>query len=212
MLPILYSFRRCPYAIRARMALRYSGIQVALREVILADKPNEMLLSSPKGTVPVLILDDGTVIDESRDIMSWAICQNDPDCWAGGNGENWQQAQPLIEINDNAFKQSLDRYKYADRFPEYPASHYRQQAEDFIQQLESRLSGQPFLLGQNISVADIAIFPFIRQFAFVDKNWFDQSEYTAVQMWLKGLLELALFTDIMVKEAQWKPGDELQLF
>ena len=207
MLPILYSFRRCPYAIRARMALRYSGIQVALREVILADKPEEMLISSPKGTVPVLILVDGTVIDESLDIMSWAISQNDPDCWAGENGEYWQQAQSLIEINDNAFKQSLDQYKYADRFPEYPASHYRLQAEDFIQQLESRLSRQSYLLGQNISVADIAIFPFIRQFAFVDKNWFDQSEYTAVQMWLNGFLALPLFTDIMVKEAQWKPGD-----
>ena len=212
MSPILYSFRRCPYAIRARMVLRYSDIKVELREVVLADKPAEMLMCSPKGTVPVLVPDKGDVIDESLDIMRWALAQNDPDGWAGENGEYWQQAQELIDINDNAFKQSLDQYKYADRFPEHPVSFYRQQAEVFIQQLEHRLSGQYFLLGKNISVADIAIFPFIRQFAFVDKAWFDQSEYRALQAWLKGLLELSLFVDIMQKYSQWKTGDAPRIF
>lgn len=212
MLPILYSFRRCPYAIRARLTLKYSGIPVELREVILADKPEEMLQASPKGTVPVLILEDGTILEESLDIMNWALNHNDPDNWLVNDDTTVEKIKQLIDINDGPFKQHLDHYKYAVRFPEHSAEYYRDQADDYLGNLNSQLKGSSYLFGDQLSFVDIAIFPFIRQFAFVDKKWFDKNDYHELQSWLKSMLEMQLFADVMQKYSQWKPGDETIVF
>ena len=203
MLPILYSFRRCPYAIRARMAIKYSGIAVELREVVLSSKPEQMLAASPKGTVPVLILPDGSIIDESVDIIHWALSINDPENWRPENDGLLQQSIDLISMNDDSFKDNLDHYKYANRYPEFPAEQYRDQAETFLQQLENLLEKNNYLFDKQTTIADIAIFPFIRQFAFVDKNWFDQSPYKNLQSWLEKILGMELFTEIMNKYPQW---------
>ena len=190
-LPILYSFRRCPYAIRARLAIAYTGIPVEIREVHLKHKPEQMLAVSPKGTVPVLQLPDGKVIDESLDIMRWALAQHYPEHWldAGEDAEN------LIQWNDGDFKYYLDRYKYADRYPEYPASYYRSQGEMFLAELESKLSQTRCLGGNQFSIADAAIFPFIRQFGAVDSRWFISSHYQ--------YLASDLFGIAMVKYPVW---------
>jgi glutathione S-transferase len=209
MLPILYSFRRCPYAMRARLALLYSGVAVELREVVLRDKPVEMTKLLDQATVPILLLADGTVIDESWDIILWALRQNDPDMWLGENESNLFDSEMLLEMNDFSFKADLDHYKYADRYPEHTQEYYRAQGEEFLQELEETLTGSRFLLGENISAADIAIFPFIRQFAFVDKPWFDQASYPNLQIWLQGFLDASLFESIMVKLPAWKQGDEV---
>ena len=198
-LPILYSFRRCPYAIRARLAIAYTGIPVEIREVHLKHKPEHMLAISPKGTVPVLQLPDSTVIDESLDIMRWALAQNDPEHWLDAVGD----AERLIEWNDGDFKYYLDRYKYADRYPEYPASYYRSQGELFLAALESKLSQNPHLGGRHFSMADAAIFPFIRQFAAVDSQWFVSSGYPYLIHWLDGLVLSDLFLSVMVKYPTW---------
>lgn len=208
-LPIFYSFRRCPYAIRARLAIKASGIAVELREVVLAEKPDELLYISPKATVPVLQLTDGKVIDESVDIMQWALQKNDPQYFLSADVN---EINNLIGINDNDFKQNLDRYKYADRFPEHSCEYYREQCEGFLQQLEYRLSNSLYLISNEISMADIAIFPFIRQFAFVDKRWFDESEYKKLNEWLTKMLESELFNEVMIKYPQWQPGVEDVVF
>ena len=199
MKPILYSFRRCPYAMRARFALIYAGIQLEHREILLKNKPQAMLDVSPKGTVPVLVLEDVQVIDESLDIMLWALEQHDPDDWLSHK----EQALALIDINDNTFKQWLDKYKYADRFPEYSQNDYRSQAELFLQKLEQQLCQFTFLCGEQPILADFAIFPFIRQFAFVDKAWFDKAPYPKLQTWLNTHLESSLFEKVMYKHPVW---------
>jgi len=210
-LPILYSFRRCPYAIRSRMTLHYSNIQVEHREVILKNKPSSMLSYSPKGTVPVLVLPDGNVIDESREIIDWALKENDPDDWNMSQGPSiceisvsddaarHKEIEILIEKNDSYFKQYLDKYKYSDRYPERPQEFYRHKAEEFLSELEYRLSRTDYLLSSKISKADISIFPFVRQFAFVDKIWFDLSEYSFLKRWLESFLQSDLFNAVMVK-------------
>jgi glutathione S-transferase len=205
-LPILYSFRRCPYAIRARLALAYAGIPVEIREVQLKHKPEEMLAVSPKGTVPVLQLPDGKVIDESLDIMRWALAQNDPEHWLN-TGED---AERLIQWNDGDFKYYLDRYKYADRYPEFTSSHYRSQCEKFLIELESKLSQNPFLGGCYFSIVDAAVFPFIRQFTAVDKQWFDSSNYQHLKNWLSEVLESELFISVMVKYHETKMGNDFR--
>ena len=189
-LPQLYSFRRCPYAMRARLALYGSGMEVELREVVLRDKPVELQELSPKATVPVLVTVEGQVIDESLDIMLWALGQSDPEKWLL-QGTELKKAIALIDQNDGEFKHWLDHYKYADRFPEYPASYYREQAEMFIAQLEQKLTSQRYLMADRLSVADVAIFPFIRQFAHVDILWFDQAPYPKVQSWLASLMAVS---------------------
>lgn len=199
-LPVLYSFRRCPYAMRARMALRYSGIQVDVHEVSLKNKPQAMLQISPKGTVPVLAIPNGAVIDESLNIMRWALAQHDPEDWLMlGAPTLGQEAEVLIAENDGAFKQALDHYKYATRFPEHPAEFYRAEGEVFLQALELRLSKTRYLCREQCSLPDIAIFPFIRQFTSVDEAWFRQAPYPALENWLKQLLESRLFISIMEK-------------
>ena len=211
-IPILYSFRRCPYAIRARLAIKVSNIQVELREVLLADKPKALLDCSPKGTVPVLVLPDETVIDESLDIMWWALTQQDPQNWLGSTGTQRDKMNRLIDSNDTKFKQHLDHYKYADRFPEQSMEYYRQQAESFLLQLEENLRKNQYLITDKMSLADMAIFPFVRQFAFVDKKWFEQSEYKNLQIWLNNLLADKLFIEVMQKYSRWLPGDIVQRF
>lgn len=202
-LPILYTFRRCPYAIRARLSIAVSGVSVEYREVALRNKPQAMLLISPKGTVPVLQLADGCVIDQSLDIMLWALALNDPQQWLQGEKSLPDAAKALIDTNDGPFKFWLDRYKYADRYPEQPAEHYRQQAEEFLKNLERLLGAQEYLLGARLSIADIAIFPFIRQFAAVDKAWFAASDYVRLQNWLDELLGSDLLSEVMVKREAW---------
>ena len=204
MFPILYSFRRCPYAIRARLALRVSATPYELREVQLRDKPASMLAASPKGSVPVLLLPDGQVIDESWDIMVWALQQNDPDDWLGRDRQYLKQAAALVTINDTTFKSALDRYKYPDRHPEHPQSHYRAEGEQFLRQLEERLQVNAYLLGERLTIVDMAVLPFIRQFAAVEQSWFDQSPYPKLRNWSAALIHSALFTAIMQKYPVWR--------
>jgi glutathione S-transferase len=156
---------------------------------------------SPKGTVPVLQLDN-RIIDESIEVMAWALEQSDPDNWLALDLE--QQQKSLIEENDNSFKAWLDKYKYWDRFPEQSQQAYRGQAENFISKLDKNLNEQRYLLGNKICVADMAIFPFIRQFAFVDKDWFDQTNYLGLQRWLGEILDSSLFTQVMKKHSVWQ--------
>ncbi|QKZ03773.1 glutathione S-transferase [Pseudomonas eucalypticola] len=193
---ILYSFRRCPYAMRARMALRYSGAAVEIREVSLKAKPADMLAASPKGTVPVLLLDDGRVIDESLDIMRWALARHDPDGWLQADAE---AMATLLADNDGRFKQALNRYKYAERHPEHPMTHYRDQGCEFLQVLEGRLERGPWLCGDRMSLADVALAPFVRQFRGVDLAWFAQAPYPRVREWIEAFIESSLFTAIMAR-------------
>ena len=200
MTAILYSFRRCPYAMRARMALAVSGHQVELREVVLRDKPASMIAASPKGTVPVLILPGGEVIDESLDIMRWALGLHDPEGWLAGDDK------ALIAANDGPFKQHLDRYKYATRFGSDPLEH-RAAGMAWLSELEARLESSDFLRGARRTLADIAIFPFVRQFAATDDQWFEAQPVPYVREWLRGLTGSELFARVMTRRSVWQPGD-----
>ena len=192
---LLYSFRRCPYAMRARLALRYSGVPVRIIEVSLKAKPAEMLALSPKGTVPVLSV-EGRVIEQSLEIMQWALAQHDPDDWL-------LQGDPavlaLIAENDQVFKHHLNRYKYAERYLEQPMEHYRAEGEVFLQKLEGLLAEREYLLAEHLSLADAALAPFVRQFAHVDREWFAGTPYQRLQIWLQRFLESPLFTAVMAK-------------
>ena len=207
-LPILYSFRRCPYAMRARMALAASGAEVMLREVLLKDKPAELLAASPKATVPVLVLSDGRVIEESLDVMQWVLEHHDPLGWleSAALDSDW-----IIEC-DGDFKHWLDRYKYADRYPEHTAEDYRQKAESFIQKLEDQLSVSDWVGGDAANAVDVALFPFIRQFAGVDPSWWQQAPYPKVRQWLENWLNSALFSAIMAKYPRWESGQPGERF
>ena len=196
--PVLYSFRRCPYAMRARMALAVSGTTVEMREVVLRDKPQAMLDASPKGTVPVLILDDGTVVDESIDVMRWALGRTDPEGWLAGDDRD------LIAAIDGPFKHHLDRYKYAARHDTDPEEH-RAACYAILQQFEARLTAAAYLCGDAVTMADAATMPFVRQFAGADREWFDAQPIPKVQAWLATQTESDLFKGIMVKRAQWVP-------
>lgn len=198
-MPTLYSFRRCPYAMRARMALRYSSVAVEIVEVSLKAKPPEMLALSSKGTVPVLSL-DGRVIEQSLEIMQWALEQNDPQDWLLKDDPAAQQlGAALIEANDQTFKLHLNRYKYAERYPEHPMEHYRAEGEVFLRKLDELLQQRAYLVADHLSLADIALAPFIRQFAHVDREWFAQTPYRHLQAWLQKILESDLFTSVMAK-------------
>ena len=196
----LYSFRRCPYAMRARMALRYSGVAVNIVEVSLKAKPAEMLALSSKGTVPVLSV-DGQVIDESLAIMHWALAQSDPQDWLLKDDPVGQQLiAGLIEENDQVFKLHLNRYKYAERYPEQPMAFYRAEGEVFLRRLDQLLEGRDYLLAEHPSLADVALMPFVRQFAHVDREWFGQTPYLRLQAWLQQFLESDLFIGVMQKQ------------
>ncbi len=184
------------------MALAYSGIECELRELVLRDKPADMLKHSPKGTVPVLITTSGEVLDESSAIMLWALEQHDPDDWL----QNQAASMQLIKHNDHSFKPLLDRYKYADRYPELSAAEHRELTLPHLEMLNQRLHKSAFLLGDTIRLADTALFPFIRQYAFVDKPWFDELPFTELQQWLNGLLDAALFQTVMPKFKLFNDG------
>lgn len=207
-LPVLYSFRRCPYAMRARLAIKYSDIEVELREVKLKEMPASLTRLSTDKTVPLLLLPDGSVIEESWDIMKWAINNNDPDNYLGSENSNLQDAEMLVETNDYSFKDDLDHYKYADRHPDHTMEHYRSAGEEFLLELEKRLTATNYLSSDSVSISDIAIFPFIRQFAHVDKNWFSDAPYPRLQAWLNGLLDSDLFISVMSKNTVWNEGDD----
>lgn len=198
MLPVFYSFRRCPYAMRARLALVASGVSVSLREIRLRDKPDAFLQASPSGTVPCLVTKDLT-IDESLDIMVWALRQNDPEGWLSMPEEGWQ----LIARCDGPFKHALDRTKYATRYPEADRETERAKASGFLLELDERLQGH--LFGRP-TLADYAILPFVRQFAFTDKDWFDEQGWPSLQLWLDGFLQSGIFNEIMPKYPVWQPG------
>ena len=190
--PILFSFRRCPYAIRARLALLVSDTAFEIREVKLSDKPAELRAASPKATVPVLVLADGQVIDESLDIMRWALSRSDPEGWLGGDDA------ALIATNDGAFKHHLDRYKYPERHDTDPAEH-RAACLGILAELETRLRGAGYLCGDRRSLTDAAIVPFVRQFAAVDRGWFAAQPLPEVQRWLSGWLASPLFEQAMAR-------------
>jgi glutathione S-transferase len=204
--PILYSFRRCPYAMRARMAIAVSGVKVELREIVLRDKPPEMLAASPKGTVPVLCLAEGRVIDESLDIMRWALGVNDLEDWLASDDPS------LIATNDGPFKAALDRYKYPHRYDIVDATPYRLAGWQILSDLNAKLADKVFLAGENPGLADIAIFPFVRQFAATDQAWFDNQDAEALQNWLARLTTSPLFENIMQRFPKWQAGEPERIF
>lgn len=210
-LPVLYSFRRCPYAMRGRMALKVSGIGVELREVILRDKPAAMLEASPKGTVPVIDLRhrNGPVIDESLAVMRWALDKNDPENWLGIDPD---LTAALIAENDGSFKHHLDRYKYANRYKDANEEYHRSEGAVFLNKLNERLDNGENLFGVKRSLADIAIFPFVRQFKIADTDWFDAQSFHNVQAWLNRHIAGDLFTSVMEKYGAWQPGDAAVIF
>ncbi|WP_338422420.1 glutathione S-transferase [Acetobacter musti] len=197
--PVLYSFRRCPYAMRARMGLLVSGVRAEVREVLLRKKPAAMLAASPKGTVPVLVLPDAEVIDESLDVMRWALGQSDPEGWLEGADFG------LIGACDGAFKFHLDRYKYFTRYGCDPLEH-RAAGVRFLEGLEARLAGG-FLCGTRFGLTDAAVAPFVRQFAGVDRAWFDELPLPRVRGWLERFVGSALFARAMCRYAPWRAGD-----
>ena len=198
--PVLYSFRRCPYAIRARLALAVSGTRCELREVKLSAKPHAMLTASPKGSVPVLVLPDGQVIDESLDIMRGALMNRDPEGWLT------RTDAALIAANDGPFKHGLDRYKYPERHGGDPLAH-RETCLAFLREIDRRLAASGQLCGAARGLADAAIMPFVRQFAAVDREWFDTQSLPHLQTWLAGHLASALFDAVMMRVNPWSPGD-----
>lgn len=205
---ILYSFRRCPYAMRARLAIIYSGVSVELREVVLKDKPTSLLAYSEKATVPVLVTAEKYVIDESRDIMNWALKQADPNDWLCKDNPQLQtQIMQLIDENDGEFKTYLDKYKYADRYPEYTEVEHREHALQFINQLELLLNLHQNLIQDEVCLADMAIFPFVRQFSMVEPDWFKEAPLPKLRAWLQRHLDSPLFHTAMTKYPQWSAGD-----
>ena len=206
--PILYSFRRCPYAMRARLALASSGLSYELREVALRNKPPELLAVSPKGTVPVLVLPCGEVIDESLDVMLWALRQHDPEGWLTGDVDGMQA---LIGTNDGNFKQHLDRYKYPNRHAAehtgdaqaFAASH-RAAGADWLVSLQNRLLKKNWLFGDRASLADMAVLPFVRQFAHTDAAWFAAQPWPQLAAWLARFEASALYLGVMDKPMQWQ--------
>ncbi len=205
-LPILFSFRRCPYAMRARLALASSRQEVTHREVDLKERPKELYAASPKGTVPVLILPDDTVLQESLDIMHWALQQNDPEDWSPTTLEKTTLTKSLIQQNDGDFKFHLDRYKYANRYENTDADHHREAASKILATWQTRLEKSAFLTGPRFALADGALAPFVRQFALADPRWFDAQAWPHLQSWLKNLLSSARFQGIMQKHKVWTPA------
>lgn len=207
MRPILYSFRRCPYAMRARLAIASAGIEVELREVILRDKPSELRAASPKATVPVLI-DGETVVDESRDIMDWALGRNDPESWRDmpDAGEDW------IAAIEGPFKTALDRYKYHTRYEGVDPTEERAKAADILWRVDAQLRETAWLFGPRPSLADMATVTFVRQFANTDRAWFEAQDWDGVRRWLDAFTASERFAAIMSKYPQWQSGDAPTLF
>ncbi len=204
--PVLYSFRRCPYAIRARLALASANISCELREVALRNKPAEMLALSPKGTVPVLQLADNSVIEESRDIMRWALSRHDPEGWLSANRA---ATEALIDDNDEHFKPRLDAYKYHLHHPQQTVTELRQQCLPMLTRLDEclRTHAGKALLGKQKTLADYALLPFVRQFAAVDRSHFESLKLPGLQNWLKSFEDSPVFLQVMKKHPPWSSGD-----
>jgi glutathione S-transferase len=206
-LPVLYSFRRCPYAMRARLALQASGQSCALREVVLAQKPRALLDVSSKATVPVLVLPDGFVLEQSLDIMRWALQRHDPWAWLPDPGKAVQQCEQDIANNDGPFKYHLDRYKYPHRFGLTDGRADRDAAAVWLRQWDQRLQSQPALAGSQWGLADAALAPFVRQLAHTDAPWFADQPWPALRHWLAAFESSDLFAAVMDKRAAWHPND-----
>jgi glutathione S-transferase len=207
-LPVLYSFRRCPYAMRARLALAVSGQVCELREVVLRNKPAALLQASPKGTVPVLVLSDGQVLDQSLDIMLWALARNDPGGWLAPSHGSLADMLALIESCDGPLKQALDRCKYPNRYPDADTATARHQAAMWLRQLESRLNRHPYLCGTHAALADMAIAPFVRQFAAIDSDWWQSQPWPRLYAWLGQWQQGSLLPRVMDKLPPWVEGTE----
>ncbi len=205
--PILYSFRRCPYAVRARLALMVSNRVCELREVVLRDKPQEMLEVSAKGTVPILIDVDGRVLDQSIDIMLWALEQHDPEKWLIPEQGSVAEMLELIALFDDGFKYHLDRYKYPERYPGVEAETHRQEGGLYLGRLNARLSAAKYLFGNNIALADMAIAPFVRQFAHTDRAWFNEQPWPGLQAWLAAFTDSQIYNSVMDKYPSWESGN-----
>jgi len=212
-LPILYSLRNCPYAMRARIAIFKAKQIVMLRDIVLSNKPKEMILASPKATVPVLVLANGSVVEESLAIMLWALNETDPDDLLRSQNEHELSAMlNLIKSFDHGFKLCLEQYKCAKRYRENNIIECRVECEQFIQTLENRLKHHDFLMSNTESLADIALLPFIRQFARIERQWYLQSPYPKVRQWLNNYLQSPMFTKVMAKYPLWLDDHEVVLF
>ena len=210
-LPVFYSFRRCPYPMRARMALAVSGQTIELREVELQHRPDELYQASAKGTVPVLVLPDGQVIDESLEIMAWALGKHDPLTWLPATQALQAECDALIARNDGAFKHHLDRYKYATRYAGADELEHRDAAAAILRDLDARLRQCAHLLGDAFTLADAAIAPFVRQYALADRAWFDAQAWSALRVWLDQFTASKRFLTIMQKYPVWRAGDGLRV-
>jgi glutathione S-transferase len=213
-LPVLYSFRRCPYAIRARLALQASGVVYELREVVLKNKPAHMLALSPKGTVPVLWVpsqepaQEGRVIEQSLDIMLWALRQRDPNQWLPSSLADLQKSLEKIAVNDGLFKTHLDRYKYPNRFGLVNGLQDRDLASVLLLELDAELQQQNFLSGPHWGLTDAALAPFVRQFAHVDRPWFNTQNWAVLKQWLTNFETAADFTKTMEKRSNTSTTDD----
>ena len=210
--PVLYSFRRCPYAMRARLAIAASGIVCALREVVLARKPPALLQASPKGTVPVLVLPDDIVLEQSLDIMLWALRRNDPQQWLPSTEQDLEAALQLIAQCDGDFKAQLDRYKYPNRYALPDGQAHRALGAQFLQTLNERLGSHRYLMGEHFGLLDAAIAPFVRQFAHTDPTWFASQHWPALQQWLTAFEASGDYIRVMDKFAAWTEGQPVLLF
>jgi glutathione S-transferase len=213
-LPVLYSFRRCPYAMRARLAIAASGLACELREVVLRNKPPDLLAASPKATVPVLVLPDGQVIEQSLEIMLWALRQSDAEGWLAPQPGTLQAMQALVGRHDGVFKPHLDRYKYPNRYPQEHLgdplrfSHdHREAAARWLDELQTRLACHAWLFGPHASLADMALLPFVRQFAHTDAAWFASQPWPHLAAWLAGWESGVLFQRVMEKYPPWQAGE-----
>ena len=206
--PVFWSFRRCPYAMRARLAVCSAGIQVELREILLRDKPGAFLQASPKGTVPVVELGDGTVLEESRDVMQWALAQNDPDGWLDVQRRDPDAAAAFLDALDGPFKTHLDRYKYASRYDPKAALEHREAGAAMLAEFDTRLAAQPSLSGGKNGLLDFATLPFVRQFRIADPVWFDAQPWPHLHRWLQAFLESRLFASVMKKYDVWQDGGD----
>ena len=210
--PILYSFRRCPYAMRARLALRLCKIQCIIREISLKAKNTEFLRVSPKATVPVLVLPNGEVLEESLDIIYWSLEQNDPSKLKVNN-QLGRKTSKLIELFDTEFKFHLDRYKYSSRYNIQNSQVHRDKAREILVQINTMLEGKSYMGGKNISLLDISILPFVRQFRIADMKWFDNNlGLDNVNKWLNIFLNSDLLASIMTKYKVWEIDDPVTFF
>lgn len=208
MLPVFWSFRRCPYAMRARLAVTIGKVAVELREILLRDKPADFIAASPKATVPVLQLPDGGVIDESFDVMMWALRQNDPDGWLACMDADPDKVDSFFEQLDGPFKHHLDRYKYASRYDKDTALIHRQEGAKTLAEYNAILARQTALSGNHLGLMDFGSLPFVRQFRIADPEWFDAQDWPYLHVWLTAFLDSSLFAAVMEKYAPWENGEK----